>query len=162
MLAFFYDMFILLAGGGGGGGFAGWWDRYMNYPGFEIWKFINLAVFVSIFVYLVRKPVSEAFKAKREMIRSELIKAEEAKKAALAKLTEIEAKLAGADSERSKILKLAKEEIELEKTRLVAQAEAESKKLRDQTVGEVVRIGQVARLQLRRFAVEESLSLIHI
>jgi F-type H+-transporting ATPase subunit b len=157
MLAFFYNMFILLAGGGGGEGFAGWWDTYMNYPGFEIWKFINLAIFVSIFVYLVRKPVSEAFKAKREMIRSELIKAEEAKKAALAKLTEIEAKLAGADSERAKILKLAKEEIELETTRLVAQAESESKKLHEQAAGEVVRIGQVARLQLRRFAVEESI-----
>jgi len=133
------------------------WNDYLNYPGFELWKFINLAIFVLLITYFLKKPLSEAFKAKREEIRAELIKAEEAKKAAIAKLTEIEAKLAGADAEKATILREASEEIEAEKARLVAQAEAETGKLRAQAAGEAVRIGQVARLQLRRFAVEESI-----
>ncbi len=159
MLAFLTSFTFLLAAGGSAPteGFGAWWNQYMNYPGFEIWKFVNLFVFVSILTYILKKPISEAFKAKRELIRAELIKAEEAKKAALAKLTEIEAKLAGADSERTRILKEAKAEIEQEKARLIAQAEMESEKLSAQAAGEIVRIGQVARLQLRRFAVEESI-----
>lgn len=164
MLAFFNNLiFLILAAGpskaddGVLGKISQVWDQYLNYPGFEIWKFVNLFLFVFIFIYLVKKPLSEKFKARREEIRAELIKAEEAKKAALAKLTEIEAKLAGVDGEKAAILREAKEEIETEKERLVAQAETEAKKLRDQAAGEIVRIGQVARLQLRRFAVEESI-----
>ena len=137
--------------------FSNFWQTWMNYPGFEIWKFVNLFIFVGLLTYVLRRPLSAAFKAKREEIRSELIKAEEAKKAAVAKLTEIEAKLAGVDAERAALLREAKAEIETEKERLIAQAEAESQKLKDQAAGEATRIGQVAKLQLRRFAVEESI-----
>ncbi len=160
MLAFLSNLIFLLSAAGGSGakgGFAEFWETWLNIPGFELWKFVNLFIFVGLLVYVLKKPLSSAFKAKRESIRAELIKAEEAKKAALAKLTEIEAKLAGADSERTRILKEAKAEIEYEKARLVAQAEAETQKLQAQSNGEIVRIGQVARLQLRRFAVEESI-----
>jgi F-type H+-transporting ATPase subunit b len=160
MLAFLSNLsFLLFASGGTAakGSFAEIWETWFNIPGFELWKFVNLFIFVGILTYLLKKPLSEVFKAKRESIRAELIKAEEAKKTALAKLTEIEAKLAGADSERTRILKEAKAEIEYEKARLVAQAEAETQKLQAQATGEIVRIGQVARLQLRRFAVEESI-----
>jgi F-type H+-transporting ATPase subunit b len=165
MLAFISNALLLLASAPAGGAnsdsalgkFIYFWDHYLNYPGFEIWKFVNLFVFVAILIYILRKPLSGAFKAKREQIRAELIKAEEAKKAALAKLTEIEAKLAGADSEKQRVLREARAEIEQEKARLIAQADAESAKLNEQTAGEIIRIGQVARLQLRRFAVEESI-----
>lgn len=135
------------------------WDHYLNYPGFELWKFINLAIFIAILTYLVKKPLSEAFKVKRESIRAELIKAEEEKQAALKQLTSTEAKLVGIDAEKQRIQKDAREEIDAEKERLAAQAEAEAKKLREQSAGELVRLGQVARLQLRRFAVDESLRM---
>lgn len=138
-------------------GFSAFWETYMSYPGFELWKFVNLFVFVGLLTYVLKRPLSAAFKAKREEIRSELIKAEEAKKAAVAKLTEIEAKLAGVDAERAALLREAAAEIETEKERLINQAATESQKLKDQAAGEAARIGQVARLQLRRFAVEESI-----
>lgn len=160
MLAFINSLFYLIfaaSPGGSKGGFSEFWETYMNYPGFEVWKFVNLFIFVAALTYILKKPLSSTFKAKREEIRAELIKAEEAKKAALAKLTEIEAKLAGADAERAAILREARAEIEQEKARLVAQAEEEARKLKAQAEGEAVRIGQVAKLQLRRFAVEESI-----
>jgi F-type H+-transporting ATPase subunit b len=159
MFAFFYSALLLLASssGGGEGGFSEFWDSYLNYPGFEIWKFVNLAIFVAAFLYFVRKPLSKAFKAKREVIRAELIKAEEAKKAALARLTEVEARLAGVETEIEAIKREAREEIEAEKQRLAAQAAAEAAKLKEQAAGEISRIGQIAKLELRRFAVNESL-----
>src|SRR5215210_6158045 len=135
MFAFFYNVIFLLAEAGGhapegGGGFTAFYDKYLNYPGFEAWKFINLAIFVALLVYLVKKPLSDAFKARREAIRSELIRAEQAKQAALAQLTSAEAKLAALDSEKASVVSRAKEEAEAEKTNIAQQTEAEISKMR--------------------------------
>jgi F-type H+-transporting ATPase subunit b len=156
-----FNAFLLFAAGGAApeGGFTEFWNTWLNYPGFEVWKFVNLAIFVFVLTYLLKKPLSDAFKAKREVIRAELIKAEEEKKAALAKLTEVEAKLAGAEAEIEAIKREAREEIDAEKRRLAMQAEAEAKKLREQAEGEVKRLEAVGKLELRRFAVAESLRL---
>ena len=74
--------------------FTHFYNEYFNIPGFEAWKFLNLAIFVVILVYLLKKPLGAAFKAKRDAIRAELIRAEEEKQASLVKLTAAEAKLA--------------------------------------------------------------------
>ena len=79
--------------------------------------------------------MSEAFKAKREMIRAELIKAEEEKQAALAQLTSAEARLAQLETEKKAVLQKAKEEAAAEEKRLAEQAEADANKLRQQTEG---------------------------
>jgi F0F1-type ATP synthase membrane subunit b/b' len=164
MLALVSSFVFLLAEGGSSSTntweeVRAFWDHYLNYPGFELWKFINLAIFVTLLVYVLRKPVGEAFKAKREVIRAELIKAEEEKQAALQDLTSVEAKLVGIDQEKDVVMKAAREEIDYEKKRLAAQAEFEATKLAAQAEGELTRLGQVARLQLRRFAVDESLRM---
>ena len=46
-----------------------WWD----YPGFELWKFVNLFVFVAILVYILTRKVKlgEAFRTRREQIKQE-------------------------------------------------------------------------------------------
>lgn len=160
MLAFIINTTLLFAASGSHaepGSFTYYWETYFNYPGFEIWKFVNLFIFVAALTYIVKKPLSAAFKAKREVIRAELIRAEEAKKEALARLTDVEAKLAGIEAERKEIMAEANEEIEHERFRLASQAEAEAQKIREQAVGEVTRIGQVAKLELRRFGAEESI-----
>jgi F-type H+-transporting ATPase subunit b len=162
MLSTFLGLFLFLSEGASstsGGGFTEFWDKYFNYPGFELWKFINLGLFVAGIVYLVKKPLSEAFKARRDVIRAELIKAEEEKQAALTKLTTVEAQLVGVDSEKAAILRRAREEAEAEKARLAEQAKNEDAKLRAQAEGEVARLDAVARIQLRRFAVDESLRM---
>lgn len=160
MLAFIYSFILFFAGGGHSGD--GWYSKvapYLNYPGFEAWKFINLGIFIAIIVYLLKKPLSTAFKAKRETIRAELIKAEEEKQEALARLTSMEAKLAALDSEKNAILQKAKQEAEAEKTRLTTQTEFEIGKLREQTDNEISRLSQQARAELRKFSAEESIRL---
>ena len=160
MLGFIYSFALMLSSDGGGhGGFAEFYEKYFNYPGFELWKFINLGIFVALMVYLLKKPLSEAFKAKREAIRAELIKAEEEKQAALLQLTSAEAKLAALETEKAAVLKKANEEAEAEKRRLVEQTKSEIGKLRDQTAGEVSRLSKQTRAQLRKFSAEESIRL---
>ncbi|MEO8041683.1 MAG: ATP synthase F0 subunit B [Acidobacteriota bacterium] len=165
MFAFFYNVIFLLAeaagdhSASGGGGFTQFYNDYLNYSGFELWKFINLAIFVLLLVYLVKKPLSEAFKAKREAIRSELIKAEEAKQAALSQLMSAEAKLAALDAEKASLLAKAKDEAEAEKVNIAQQTETEIAKMREQAEGEITRLTQQTKAELRRFSAEESVRL---
>lgn len=161
----FSFIFIFAAGGGGGntesawGKFVHFWNTYANYPGFEAWKFFNLIVFILIMVYLLKKPLSAAFKAKRETIRAELIKAEEQRQAALAQLTSTEARLAQLDTESANVIERAKLEAESEKTRIERETQEEINKLRQQARSEIERAGQQVKKQLRRFSAEESIRL---
>jgi F-type H+-transporting ATPase subunit b len=166
MLALLFNFILMFAapsGSAGGdsayGRFVDFWNHYLNYPGFEAWRFFNLAVFIAIMVYLVKKPLSNAFKAKREQIRAELIKAEAEKQAALAQLTSTEAKLASLEAEAQAIRQRAEAEAEAEKRRIAEQTEFEISKLREQAMNELERKSKQARLELRRFSAEESIRL---
>ena len=145
--------------GSGWGNFLNFWNTYFNYPGFELWRFLNLAIFVGIMIYLLKKPLSEAFKAKRETIRAELIKAEAERQAALAQLTATEAKLARLDAEAETIRQRAAQEATAEKTRINQQTEFEIAKLREQADSEIERTGKQIKTELRRFSAEESIRL---
>ncbi len=163
MLAFVYSLVLFAAASGehaeGGGGYMEFYNTWLNYPGFEAWKFINLAIFTAFIVYVAKKPLSEAFKTKRDAIRADLIKAEEEKKAALARFTSAEAKLASLDNERQLILNKAKAEADAEAQRIAEAASSEIGKLQDQTSGEITRLTQLANLELKRFSAEESIRL---
>jgi F-type H+-transporting ATPase subunit b len=161
MFALITSFMLLLAGSGGksAGGFTQFYNDYLNIPGFEAWKFLNLAIFVAILVYVLKRPLSEAFKTKREEIRSELIRAEEEKQAALARLTSAEGKLAQLETEKQNILAKAKDEAAFEKKRLVDQTKSDVERLRQQTDAELTRAANQKRAELRRFSAVESIRL---
>lgn len=160
MFATLTSTLLLLAGSSGGGGFTEFYNTWFNIPGFELWKFINLAIFVALAYWaLKKKKLPEWFKAKREEIRAELIKAEEEKKAALARLTTVEAKLAQLETEKETILKNAKDEAAAEKKRLAEQTKADIERLRLQMEAEIARLANQSRAELRRFSAEESIRL---
>jgi F0F1-type ATP synthase membrane subunit b/b' len=134
MLAFFFNFLFLLASaaapGTSGGAQTGWqqvlnfWENYMNVPGFELWKFINLGIFILALYLVLRKPLSSGFKAKREQIRAELIKAQQERDAAMKKLQEVEGRLAMLDTEVISIKEKAAADAETEKARIAAQTGA--------------------------------------
>ena len=88
-----------------------------------------------------------------------MIKAEEEKQAAMAKLTEVESKTAQLESEKDRILLTSQVEAENEKRRINEQTESDITKLRNQAEAEVARTKTVARNQLRKFSAEESIRL---
>lgn len=142
-----------------GGGFMRFYHDYLDIPGFEAWKFLNLGVFIAVIVYLLKKPMSESYKARRNEIRSELIKAEEEKQAALAQLNSAEAKIALLDTEREQIFNEAREEAAAEKKRLAAQTKADVERMKQQMQSELSRLTLQSRAQLRRFSAQESVRL---
>lgn len=132
-----------------------WW----NYPGFEAWKFFNLFVFVGALVYFLRQPVSLALRARREGIRRELIRAQEERDAALAKLAEVEARLSRLDSEVAGIREQAALDSAAEQERIAQSAKEDAEKIRMQAKREIENSGKAAKQELRRFAAEQSVKL---
>lgn len=163
MLAFLFNFTFAFAEAAqnesGWNKFLHFYNDYLNYPGFEAWRFFNLAVFIAIMIYLLKKPLSGAFKAKREQIRAELIKAEEEKQAAITQLTATEAKLANLEAEAEKVRVRAEQEANAEKSRITEQTEFEIGKLREQAANEITRKSKQIRQELRRFSAEESIRL---
>ncbi len=160
MFALVTNFFLLLAEATHAqSGFTKFYNQYFNIPGFEAWKFLNLAIFMGLMVYVLKKPLGVAFKTKRDAIRSELIKAAEEKKAALDKLTIAEGKLAQLETEKENILQKARDEAAEEKKRLAEQTKLEIDRLKQQSAAELARISNQTRSELRRFSAEQSIRL---
>src|SRR2546421_9994294 len=62
-------------------------------------RIFNLLLFVGLLYFLLRRTLSEAFRARQEGIRNDLMRAEEERNAAVAKLEEVEGRLARLDAE---------------------------------------------------------------
>ena len=138
------------------GGGLPWW---LNYPGFEAWKFVNLFIFVGALVYILRRPLGEALRARREGIRRDLMRAQEERNAALAKLEEVEARLARLDAEVAAVREQAEREAVEERERIKRSTEDDMRKLGDQAQREIESAGKAARQELREYAAEQSVRL---
>ncbi len=155
MLLHILNLFVLLQGPEAG---APWW----NYPGLELWKFINLLLFVLCALYLHRRfgrPIKEGLRARGEAIKRELKQAKEERDQALAKLAEVETRFATLDAEVSKVKERNAAEIEAERERIAAGTEAELDRMRDQAKREIESTGKTVRHELRQFAAQESIRM---
>jgi len=131
-----------------------WWD----YPGFELWKFVNLAIFVIALIFAMRKffGVPEMFRDRKEAIKRELAKAREERDAALQKLKEVEERLARLDTEVTAIKEQSAREAMEERERIARSTETEIARLSEQALREIESAGKVARKDLRRYTAEQS------
>lgn len=135
---------------------AAWWD----YPGFELWKFVNLFAFVAIILLILRKMrLGEAFKARREGIKRELQRAQQERDAALQKLKEVEERLSRLDAEVATIKEQTQREAAEERERIAKSTEAEMAKLAEQARREIESAGKAAKHDLRAYAAETSVRL---
>ena len=128
----------------------------------ELWKFVNLLIFIVCALYLhsrFGRPIREALRSRGEGIKRELQRAREERDRALAKLAEVEARFANLDAEVGRIREKAQLEAEAEKQRIAAATEAEIAKTREQAKREIDSAGKTARHELRKFAAQESVRL---
>lgn len=134
-----------------------WWD----YPGFELWKFVNLFIFAGALIYVLfrKAKLGDAFRARREGIKAELEKARAERDAALTKLKEVEERLAGLDSQIASIRDKSKTEAAAERERIARSTEAEVAKLTAQGQRDIENTAKTAKKELRRFAAEQSVRL---
>src|ERR1700694_5932394 len=118
-----------------------WWD----YPGLEAWKFFNLFVFITVMVYVLKRPLTEAFRSRREAIRRDLLTAQEERSQALAKLADVQSRLQRLDSEVARIQEQSISEARAESERITRETELEMLKVREQAQREIASASKVAK-----------------
>ena len=139
-----------------------WLETWANYPGLELWKFVNLFLFIVAALFLHRRfgrPIREALRSRGEGIKHDLERARIERDQALTKLAEVEARLSSMDEEVKTISEKARVEAEAEKQRIAASTELEMAKIREQSRREIEAAVKTARHELRTFAAEQSVQL---
>jgi F-type H+-transporting ATPase subunit b len=138
---------------------SGEWMEWFNYPGLEIWKFLNLAIFTTVAIYLLRRPINAALASRRDAIKQELVTAQTEREQALARVAEAEDLLSRVDEHVAAIRKQAQNEAKSEKERLAASTAREIEKLKQQAQREMELAEKLARKELRQFLAQRSVEL---
>lgn len=130
--------------------------QWFNYPGLEVWKFLNLAIFLAVAIFILRRKINEALLARGESIKQEVIVAQKEREKALAKLAEAEGRLNHLDEDVRLVREQARQEAEAERQRLAAATEREIEKLKQQAQREIETADKVARKELRQYLAQRS------
>ena len=136
-----------------------WLDTYANYPGLELWKFLNLAIFTAGAIFVLRKPISAALSTRRDAIQRELTEAHNQREQALAKVAEAEALLSRVDDDVRAVREQARQEADAERERMAAATQRELEKMKDQAQREIERANKLARKELQQFLATRSIEL---
>jgi F-type H+-transporting ATPase subunit b len=132
--------------------------EWLDYPGFEVWRFVNLFLFIAGALYLHHrfgKPISEALRSRRANIKLELESARQRRDSAAAELKEVEARLALVDNEVAKIRSEAEAEAETERHRIKASTEMELARLKAQADRDIANVVKNAQMELRYFVASQ-------
>lgn len=103
--------------------FAGGGEQHGNTLMDWVWKIVNFGLLVFLLVKFVKKPLQDFLQQRKETIEKTLKEAKEAKELAQKALSEVEQKLATKDKEIAAIVEGAKESGEIERARLIEEAE---------------------------------------
>ena len=136
--------------------------EWLDYPGFEVWRFVNLFLFIAVALYLHRrfgKPISEGLRRRRENIKLEIESARKRRDSAAAELKVVELRLADLDSEVAKIRAQAEAEAEAERRRIKGSTEMELSRLKAQGERDIANILKNAQMALRHFAAAEGIKV---
>jgi len=133
--------------------------EWFNYPGLELWKFLNLAIFTAAGIYVLRRPISQALLARRESIQQEIVAAQTERERALAQVAEADAMLSKLDNDVLAVHEQARKEAEAERQRLATSTAREIEKLKQQATREIETADKVARKELRQFLAKRSVEL---
>jgi len=133
--------------------------EWYNYPGLELWKFANLAIFTGLGIYVLRKPISQALASRREAIQQELNKAQSERDQAMARVAEADSLLTRLDDDVRKVQEQAREEVTSERQRIATSTEREIEKLKQQAQREMETADKLARKELRQFLAEKSVQM---
>jgi F-type H+-transporting ATPase subunit b len=132
------------------------WTEWVNYPGLEIWRFVNLAIFVVLGMYFLRSKISQALAGRRDAIRQELVDAQTERERALARIAEADSLLSRLDDDVRTVREQAREEAVAERQRVAAATEREIEKLKQQAQRDIETADKLARKELRQYLAKRS------
>ena len=130
--------------------------EWFSYPGLEVWKFLNLAIFLTAAIFILRRKINEALLARGESIKQELVVAQKEREKALAQLAEADNRLNRLDEDVRLVREQARHEAEAERQRQAVSTEREVEKLKQQAQRDIETADKVARKELRQYLAQRS------
>jgi len=121
--------------------------------------FFNLALVVAIIVGVARAPLASFFKLRSQLIREQLAEAQEARREAVSKLAEIQARLSRLDDELKQMNAIAEAEARQEYRKLVAETERDGGKIVERARQEIDGMMRTAQLELKTHVAELAVQL---
>ncbi len=122
-------------------------------------KTVNFAILVAILVYFLRTPVSAYLTGRIGKVREDLVTAAQTRETASRRLAEIAAQLKALPLEIEALKQRGAEDIAAERARIEVEAEAERRRLLDQTRREIEMRMRVARRELLELAAELAMTV---
>jgi F-type H+-transporting ATPase subunit b len=118
----------------------------------ELFKWINFAIVLGVFIWVFGKLLPPAFRKKSEMITSAITSAASAKSLADAQLREAETRLANLQQEVAELRVVAQKEAEAEVARLRSATLSDTEKIAAAAKAEIEATERAARLELKALA----------
>jgi len=127
----------------------------------DLWKVINLLVFVVILVYIFRNKIKigRVFDDRAATILKDLEQARRDKEHAEQQLAQVETRLNRLDQEIAEIRAETRREAEREAERIRVAAAADAEKIRQTAQREIEGAMKAARMELRAFVAERSVEM---
>jgi len=152
MIDLMNSLALLLAPAGGDGGF--WYNQ-------NIWRVINLAVFLIVIIYIFRNKlrIGQVFDNRASAIVKDLEQARRDKEEAEKKLAEIESRLARLDDEVAEIKLESERELQREAKRIEEATVADAEKIRQAAQREIEGAVKAARTELRAFVADHAVEM---
>jgi len=139
-------------------GIVNWWDWSRRDPPPFGFALINFGIFLAIMGRLAWKPLQTFVRDRHDGIAKDLDAAAKLHAEAEQHLKAYEQKIAGIDAEITKVLEQIHKEAELEKARIIAAAEADAKRLKEEAERQIAAEIDRARRELRRGVIEAAVA----
>ncbi|MEE8475864.1 MAG: ATP synthase F0 subunit B [Myxococcota bacterium] len=124
-----------------------------------VYPALNLAILLAVLFYFGRKPIRSFFVERRGQIREELERAAKMKAEAEERYAQWQRRLVDLDTELESIRAAARERAEIERDRILTEAEAAAERVRADAHAAVEQELRRAREQLRREAADLAIEL---
>ncbi len=124
-----------------------------------IYKVINFAILISALAYLLRKPLSGFLAQRTSEIQADLEKGRNALEESNARLKRVEEKMKGMEDVITGLRTEAEKEERAELSRLRKAAKVEADRIMGAAKEEIEGAGRAARLDLKRYAVNQAIRL---
>ncbi len=131
----------------------------MEHGHFLFWKTVNTIILIAILYYFLKKPISKFFSEGMSAIVNRFESAKKEKEEALELLKEAERKSEEARKEAQKILLMAEELAEREKSQIIEEAKATADRIIKTSNEEIEREVQKAKAELKSYAALKAVEL---
>jgi len=138
-------------------GIQNWWSwdyKAKHLPPPFGYALVNFAIFAAIMMKLAGKPLRDFVAERHDGIKRDLDEAARLRKAAEAQLAEYGKRVERVDQEVDQLLAEIRKEAEAEKARLIAAAEEQARRIKEDAQKQIAAEIERARLELRRGVIE--------